>query len=86
MLLPLPALRQRVKRIHPTQKPVELLEWCLGKVPGVKSLVDPFAGSSATLEAAMKLGLEAWGIERERDYCQAGAERLQALHRRLTAG
>ncbi len=68
----------REVRIHPTQKPVALLEWCLGKAKAVQTVIDPFAGSAATLVAARRLGLSAIGIERDLEYCQLAAERLAA--------
>lgn len=68
----------KVTRIHPTQKPVPLLEWCLSKAKGVESVIDPFAGSASTLVACMRLGLRAVGIEREPDYCRDAAKRLEA--------
>lgn len=77
------AARSGVQRIHPTQKPVPLLQWCLSKVPAAKSILDPFAGSAATLEAAMRAGLPAIGIEREPDYCAAAAARLEAVAQEL---
>lgn len=61
-------------RFHPTQKPLELMEWCLGLVPdGI--VLDPFAGSGSTLRAAKDLGRKAVGIEVEEKYCQIAAER-----------
>jgi len=40
------------KKDHPTQKPVELLEWCLLKADGL--VLDPFGGSGSTLIACEK--------------------------------
>jgi len=33
---------------HPTQKPVALMEWCLGFLPDADSILDPFMGSGTT--------------------------------------
>lgn len=66
------------KRYHPTQKPVPLMEWCMGFAKGANTVLDPFAGSGSTLVAAKRLGKRAIGIERDLEYCKAAAERLQS--------
>lgn len=66
-------------REHPTQKPVELMQWCIQKAKlGGKeaTVIDPFAGSGTTLEAAQNLGLSAIGIELEERYCEVVAKRF----------
>lgn len=70
--------RPREKRVHPTQKPVGLMEWCIGQVPGVATILDPFMGSGSVLLAAKKLGLRAIGIDSHRPYCERAIERLAA--------
>lgn len=66
--------------IHPTEKPTELLTPLIqyGCQPG-GLVVDPFAGSSSTLEVARQLGMSAIGIEGREDYCEASAHRLSAM-------
>lgn len=65
-------------RMHPTQKPLALMKWCITQAPtDVKSIVDPFCGSGTTLVAAKALGLSAVGVEREEKYCESAAIRLQ---------
>ena len=43
---------------HPTQKPLALMEWCLGFLPESKTILDPFMGSGTTGVACVNLGKE----------------------------
>ena len=63
-------------RVHPTQKPLALMKWCLTFFPLAKSVLDPFMGSGTTLRAAKDAGLTAVGIEREEKYCEIAAKRM----------
>lgn len=70
-----------VKRVHPTQKPLELMTWCI-KLRGQlnweenNTVLDPFMGSGTTLRAAKDLGRKAIGIDIEEKYCEIAAKRL----------
>ena len=64
------------RRVHPTQKPIALMSWCL-TLAGEGSVVDPYMGSGTTLRAAKDLGRRAIGIEIEERYCEIAAKRLQ---------
>jgi DNA modification methylase len=56
-------------RVHPAQKPVELLRTLIRKsCPPGSLILDPFAGSGATGEAAQAENCNAILIEREADY------------------
>ena len=66
-------------REHPTQKPVELMRWCIGLIPPPATLIlDPFMGSGTTGVAAVKLGRKFIGIEIEPKYFDIACRRIQA--------
>jgi site-specific DNA-methyltransferase (adenine-specific) len=59
---------------HPTQKNLKLMQTLIARHPG--TVLDPFAGSGTTLEAAKRLGRRAIGIEIEERYCEIAARRM----------
>lgn len=63
-------------RLHPTQKPLTLMRWCIERFADVQTVLDPFMGSGTTLRAAADAGLRAVGIEIEEEYCEIAAQRL----------
>jgi DNA modification methylase len=64
-------------RLHPTQKPLVLMEWIIGRYTEPEDVIlDPFMGSATTLVAAKKCGHSAIGIEIEEKYCEIAAKRL----------
>lgn len=66
---------------HPTQKPVSLMEWCVGFFPKAESILDPFMGSGTTGVACMNLGRSFIGIERERKYFDIACRRIEDAQR-----
>jgi DNA modification methylase len=62
--------------LHPTQKPLPLMQWCLELLDAEAVVLDPFMGSGTTLRAAKDLGRRAIGIEIEERYCEIAANRL----------
>ncbi len=63
-------------RLHPTQKPIALMSWCILQAGDAQTVLDPFMGSGTTLVAAKNLGRKAVGIELEEKYCEIAAKRL----------
>lgn len=63
-------------RFHPTQKPLELMLWCIALAGDVKTILDPYCGSGTTGRAAKDLGKSAVLIDLEEKYCELSANRL----------
>ena len=63
---------------HPTQKPVEVMKWCIGHLPDpAETILDPFMGSGTTGVAALQMGRKFIGIEREPRYFEAACRRIR---------
>jgi len=71
----------KTPRVHPTQKPVALMEWCLGFLPDAKTILDPFAGSGTTLVACQRMGRHGTGIELDPDYFDIACKRVDEAAR-----
>lgn len=65
-----------IKRVHPTQKPVALMEWCL-KYVNAQWIYDPFMGSGSTALAAVRAGKPFIGCELDEEYFDAACKRVQ---------
>jgi len=70
----------KTPRVHPTQKPVALMEWCLGFLPDAKTILDPFMGSGTTLVACQRMGREARGSNWTRITSPSPASGLMRRH------
>ena len=66
---------------HPSQKPIELMEWCLRRHSGAHTILDPFMGSGTTLVACAKLGRKGIGIELDPDYFDIACKRVEEAYR-----
>jgi site-specific DNA-methyltransferase (adenine-specific) len=66
-----------LRRVHPTQKPVELLEYLIKTYTNENDLVlDNCFGSASTLVAAKNLNRQFIGIEKEEKYFNIAKQRL----------
>jgi DNA modification methylase len=69
-------------RQHPTQKPVGVMEWCIGHLPdSTETILDPFMGSGTTGVACVKLGRKFTGIELDKDYFDIACKRIEEAYR-----
>ena len=62
---------------HPTVKPLALMEWLVTLItPEGGTVLDPFAGTGTTLQAATNKGFNPIGIEQDADYIKLINKRL----------
>lgn len=76
--------KDKEQRWHPTQKPIDVMLWALrlgidkgGFDLTTATVLDPFGGSGTTGRAAKDLGLQCVLIEREEQYAEIAAQRMQ---------
>jgi len=67
------------ERSHPTQKPVGLMQWCLGFFDAAKCVIDPFLGSGSTLIACEQSDRICYGLEIAPVYVDVIVLRWQTL-------
>ncbi len=70
-------------RVHPTQKPIAVMEWAIRMLPDGATILDPFAGSGTTGVAAIRLGRRFIGWERDPKYHAIALKRLNAAREQL---
>jgi DNA modification methylase len=68
-------------KAHPTQKPLEIMAWCLGFLTDAQTILDPFMGSGTTGVAAVQMGRDFIGIEREPKYFDIACKRIEDAQR-----
>lgn len=69
-----------IPRVHPTQKPIEVMRWCLEQVKA-EIILDPFMGSGTTGVACANLGRIFIGIEIEPKYYEIALKRITEAYR-----
>jgi len=67
------------KRVHPTQKPIALAEWCFKNYGEPKTVLDLFGGSGSTLIACKKTKRKCHMMEIDNHYCDVIINRWQAF-------
>lgn len=66
-------------RIHPTQKPVALMAWCVEQAAQPLTVLDPFSGSGTTLIACEQLDRRCRAIEIDPGYVAVALQRWADL-------
>jgi DNA modification methylase len=70
------------KVLHPTQKPIVVMQWCLNLLPKeVVTICDPYIGSGSTLVACAKMGRKGIGIELDPDYFEIACKRVEEAYK-----
>lgn len=73
-------------KLHPAQKPVALMAWCLGFIKG-RTICDPYMGCGSTGVACVRAGRPFIGIELDPDYFETAVVRLRReVEKQASAG
>jgi len=70
---------EALTRIHPNQKPVPIMIWCMemAKVQEGKTVLDPYSGSCSTGIACIRTGRKFIGIEKDPTHFQTALDRIK---------
>lgn len=70
-------------KLHPTMKPLKVIEWCFDFLKS-EIILDPFLGSGSTMVASHQLNRKCYGMELDPKYCQVILDRMLKLDPTLT--
>lgn len=67
------------QKLHPTQKPIALMAWCMeqAKVAEGATVWDPYMGSGTTAIACIRTGRKFIGHEKDEDHFNTAVERVR---------
>ena len=68
-------------KVHPTQKPIRVMEWCIGFLADSETILDPFMGSGSTGCACVSMGRGFIGIEANERHFETAVKRITDAHR-----
>ena len=67
------------KRVHPTQKPIALVEWSFNNYKAKDNILDLFLGSGTTMVASHNTKRKCYGMELDPKYCDVIIKRMIKL-------
>ena len=70
------------EKMHPTMKPIKVMEWCINFLDS-KPILDIFSGSGSTMVASHQLKRKCYGMELDPKYCQVIVDRMKKLDSNL---
>jgi site-specific DNA-methyltransferase (adenine-specific) len=78
------AKANREEKNHPTQKPIEIMNWCFEYADRhskkeIKIVLDAYLGSGSTMVASHQLKRKCYGMELDPKYCQVIVDRMIKL-------
>jgi len=71
------------KRIHPTQKPIKLFEWCIEITKSGKTIIDLFSGSGTIVMACENTNKTAIAVEKDLNYAAAALNRFESMNYKI---
>ena len=72
-------IKRERNTVHPTMKPISLIEMALNDNPSKKNIYDAFLGSGSTMVASHQLKRNCYGMELDPKYCQVIIDRMIKL-------
>jgi site-specific DNA-methyltransferase (adenine-specific) len=76
--------KRQKNTVHPTMKPIEIIEMALNDNTDKKQIYDAFLGSGSTMVASHQLNRKCYGMELDPKYCQVIVDRMLKLDPTLT--
>jgi DNA modification methylase len=71
--------KRQKNTVHPTMKPIEIIEMALNDNTDKKQIYDAFLGSGSTMVASHQLKRKCYGMELDPKYCQVIIDRMLKL-------
>ena len=67
------------RRVHPTQKPLAIMAWCIERLRNPPLIIDPYLGSGTTGIAATNAGCKFIGVEIDPKYFDIACRRIEQV-------